>query len=95
MNIEERQNLFDSLETDSNMADDEPMNLDLAFMPHLIGSEGVDHSHAGGEADLMAEIAKEMAIRQGISSYGMLLSNSILSYLLLALQSSQRHQTPN
>ena len=63
MSIEQRQNLLDAQgpATDYEMADAEPMDLDDVFMHPPIGAEGAEHSHAGGDREVMQEIEEKMA----------------------------------
>jgi hypothetical protein len=72
MNIEQRQSLLDSQVSDFNTGD-EPMELDDAFMRPPIGTEGADHNHAGGDKELLTEMANKVA--QGTSSYDTLPTN--------------------
>ena len=71
MNIEQRQSLVDSQVSDFNMTD--PMELDDAFMHPPIGTEGADHNHAGGNEELLTEMADKVA--QGTSLYDTLPTN--------------------
>jgi hypothetical protein len=65
MSIEQRQSLLDAQgpATDYKMADSESMGLDDAFMHPPIGTEGAEHSHAGGDREVMQEIEETMTRR--------------------------------
>ena len=71
MNIEQWQSLVDSQVSDFNMT--EPMELDDTFMHPPIGTEGADHNHAGGDEELLTEMADKVA--QGTSLYDTLPTN--------------------
>ena len=72
MNIEQRQSLLDSQLSDFDMVDN-PMELDDTFMHPPIGTEGADHNHAGGDKELLTEMANKVA--QGTSLYDTLPTN--------------------
>jgi len=62
MNNEQRQSLFESL-PDFDMANPELMDEDDVFMHPPVGDEGTEHSHAGGDHDIIEEMEENLSRR--------------------------------
>lgn len=62
MSSGQRGDLLDSQVSveDLNAVAGDPMDLDDAFLHPPIGAEGADHSHVGGDSELLQEIQEEM-----------------------------------
>jgi len=63
MNIEQRQSLVDAQQATRDFDMGDPTDEDVTFMHPPVGEEGAEHSHAGGDREIMDEIEEKLSRR--------------------------------